>query len=219
MDEPMTLTAPDLPGTSAARPSSRPVWRTYGGGGLLLGGAVLLFATVVEWIAYAGGAGDIGALLTYGIAFVAALAVLAVSTLPLALGSTGRDGVVGASVLGRIALVAYGWLFLAAQIALLFATFAEGGDVASTASLAITVAQTVAAIVAVVVIVRARIATGVARWSFAVSVAVGIVAGALANATPALDAVMVGFCLSAISIALVGLTYLVGRDASTEARA
>lgn len=213
----MTLLAPDAPSVSDAPVPARPVWRTYGGGGLLLGGSVLLFATIIEWIASADPAAGDGMLLAYGVAFVAALAVLAASVLPLALGSTGRNGVVGASMLGRVALIAYGWLFLAAQVALLFATYADGGGAAAVLSLALTGAQTIAAVVAVVVIARARVATGVARWSFAASVAAGIVAGAVANAAPSLEIVMIGFCVSATSIALVGLTYLGQRSGAVGA--
>lgn len=206
----MTLADIPISASDVAETSARPVWRSYGGGGLALGGLVLLCATFVEWAYYAQGAVDDVLLLSYGVTFVAALVVLAVSTVPLAFGSTGRDGVVGRSLAGRIALVGYGWVFLAAQVALLLATFA-GVEAASTVNLVLTLVQTGCAVVAVVVVYRARIARGAARWSLALSVLVGIVAGVVSNVAPSLDVVMAAFCLSAASIAFAGVTYVLWR--------
>jgi hypothetical protein len=209
----MTLTDAPMSAPLAALARTRPVWRSYGGGGLALGGTVLLAATIVEWVAYAEGADDGVLLLAYGIAFVAALSVLAVATLPLAFGATGRDGVVGASTVGRIALVGYGWAFLASQIALLFATFALAPDAASaarTTSLVLSLVQAAAGIAAAVIVFRAEIATGLARVSLGVSVVIGIVAGVIAGAGAPLELMMLAFCASAVSIALVGLTYVSG---------
>jgi hypothetical protein len=206
----MTLAQPAAPVFAPAGASSRPVWQTYGGGGLLAGGALLLIATVIEWVAYAAGAGDAVLLLAYGIAFVVALAVLVFATVALALGATGRDGVVGASVFGRVALIGYGIAFLASQGALLFGTFALDGadaDAARTLSFVLSVIQSTAGVFAAVVVARSGVARGFARWGFGVSVLVGVVAGVLASAGISLSVTMGGFCVSAISLAIAGLAF------------
>lgn len=209
----MNIAAPvaDVPVAVDPRLSARPIWRSYGGGGLILGGVVLLAATLVEW-AYGAGEGKDGVLgMTYGIAFLVALVVLAAATLPLALGTTGRDGIVRGSTLGRIGLIGYGVAFLGAQIAYLYMSFTTVD--ASAVNLVLSIVQTLCAILAVVAIVRARVVSGVARWSFLVSVVIGVVAGISSNAGAPFEAVMIGFCISAASIAFVGATYLFSAEA------
>lgn len=201
-----TAAAPDVTLASSAPP----VWRTYGGGGLVVGGGVLLIATIVEWVAVAGGAVDSLLLLAYGILFVLALTVLAASCAALALGTTGRDGIVRGSLLGRAALIGYGVLFLLAQAAQLLERFA-GADALANVSLGLSVLQIVCGVTAAVVAARAGVLTGFARVALLPSVLIGLLAGMVAASGAALDAVMIGFCVSAASIVLVGAAYTVSR--------
>jgi hypothetical protein len=204
-----TLLAPDAPDLRLAS-SSSPVWRTYGGGGLIVGGGVLLTATVIEWLAFAGGGAGSVLVLTYGILFVVALTVLALSCVALALGATGRDGIVRGSLPGRIALISYGVLFLLAQAAQLLQRFA-GVDAMAGISLGLSVLQMACGATAAVVVARAGVLRGFARVALAVSVLVGLLAGAVAASGASLDTVMVGFCASAASIAVVGAAYIAPR--------
>jgi hypothetical protein len=205
------------------RPTARPIWRTYGGGGIAVGGSLLLIATIMEWAMFAQGGPGSAWFAPFALTFYAALVLLALATIPLAFGSTGSDGLMRRSVLGKAGILAYGWGFLASQIAYLLSVYVLGPgterDAVGAIGAVFTALQVAGALAAIVAVLRGDVATGLARWVLIPAVAVGIAGGALSNAGAPLEATMAVFCLSALAQSIVGVSFLVSRQAAPRRRA
>jgi len=207
------MTAIAAPLTTPA--AHRPVWQTLGGGGLLLAGALLLVATLLEYPLLAS-PGDRGPTFwPFVAAFALSLLAYAAAVFPLAFGSRGSDGIVGRSVVGKAALVAFGFLWLAMQLVYLLAHYFTAADsdfaAVNVATTVLMVLTYLAVIVAGVSIIRARIATGFARWSLLVLMVVAGVCGAIANAVDSVEVLTVAYSLSCVAQLLVGVSYLAQR--------
>lgn len=172
-------------------------WRLFGGGGLILGGLLWLIAAIV------GAGGAIGSWLQI-IAFI----VLAIAGFMLAFGQTGSNGVVGASVLGKIGFVAFGvgfaLLALAPLLALVGTTLPP--ELATVGIVLIAVGAIVGAIVAY----QKGVARGIARWIFFVPAVLAVVWLVVTLGWVALGGNILAILLS-LALALAGVAYLLNR--------
>ncbi len=156
------------------RATGRPWWALVGGGGLVIGSLVEL-GEVLFWSA-AQARGDTRSLFALNSALLlVAAVVVAMAAVALARGHRGRDGIVGRSGLGRIALLCFAVLQLVAKLvtSLYYAIPPDLGGAALAVSAAATGLAFVAVIIAAVVVARTGIARRVARWSLFAVVAVG----------------------------------------------
>jgi hypothetical protein len=209
--------------TLAAPTTRRPIWQIHGGGDLVVGAALLLVATLLEYPLLTDST-DRGPLFWgFVVTFVLSLVAYAAAMFALAFGSKGDDGIVGRSVLGRAALIGFGIFWFAAQLVYLLSHYftAPGSDFAAANAAAIVlVALTyVSAVVAGIVIVRARVATGFARWSLLLLMIVAAVCGGIANAVGSPEVVTVAYSLSTVAQLLIGVSYLANRRARESALA
>ena len=167
---------------SAASASAR--WQRWGGGGLIAA-AVLQGAGLAGYYFTATRMPAVAFAIADGFPLLAATAIL-LATFPLALGSTGTNGIVGASVTGRIALIAFGAFTLLAPVTRLgffFVSFPESGGIQATADLFQALAV-ITGLVASVVIARVGIAVGTARFAMlgtGVIAVIAVLAGSLNN--------------------------------------
>lgn len=191
------------------RQGTRPVWGVGGGVAITLGGVLLLIATLVEVPLWAGEQPDPGLLGIFTVLFLGSTVAHAVAMIPLAGGRTGADGIVGASVVGRVALLGFGAVFLTSQTVYYVVTYAlppvddYSGVLALTTVLG--VGQLVLLLVGSIAIIRAGIATGAARWAFLALTCVAIVTGVVANAAETTEAATVALLCSTGAQIVVGL--------------
>jgi hypothetical protein len=175
-------------------------WRLFGGGGLVLGGLLWFLGVVLTAI----GAGPMGAWLS-----IVGVLVVGVALFLVAFGQTGSNGAVGASVFGKVALVAFGigWI-LFDFIALLATLTIAGPDVLLYVAVALVIGGGVLAAIA---IFRRGVARGIARWVIAVPVAWGVVWAIHALGWVSLiDPAILAGVLAAL-YAVTGLLYLLNR--------
>ena len=184
-------------------------WQRWGGGGLVAAailqaiGLAGYYLTSIRMPAIALPIAD-------GFSLLSATALL-LATFPLALGTTRVNGIVGASVTGRIALISTGVFVILARFTMLL-FFTVGYPLVGTVAAALGVFEVVAAITAVVaavIIWRAGIATGLARWSLFASVVVTSVAELLSGVNGTLSWALAG--LSVAVLAFAGLSYVRNR--------
>lgn len=175
-------------------------WRLFGGGGLLVGGLLWLIGVIV---AQAGAAtaglwvGVIGTL------------VVGIALFFVAFGETGSNGAVGASGLGKVALVVFGagWVIYAITLLLGALGVASPDILAKIAAVLIIVGGVVSALA----IYQRKVAHGAARWVLFAPVLLGIV---WAIAGPLGWVSFGGWWLGAVLAALfaiTGLLYLLNR--------
>lgn len=175
-------------------------WRLFGGGGLLVGGLLWLIAAIVGYAA----PGPIG--LWLGLIGVL---VVGIALFFVAFGETGSNGAVGASGLGKVALVVFGagWVIYAVTLLLGALSVTSLDIVAKIAAVLIIVGGVVSALV----IYQRNVAHGAARWVLFAPVLIGIV---WAIAGPLGWVSFGGWWLAAVLAALfavTGLLYLLNR--------
>lgn len=178
-------------------------WRLFGGGGLIVGGLLWLVGQVLIFAA-----------LSVVPPFVVAVGILvvAIALFFVAFGETGSNGAVGASLFGKIVLVALGlgW----AVFAVLQVTASIG--LSSPAALEYVGGILVIAggVLATFAIYERRIARGAARWVLAVPTVISIlwviIAFGWIDVTWSPFDTIVGLLLSA-AYAVTGLLYLLNR--------
>lgn len=200
----------DLPAATtpaASLSARRPAWGVWGGGLIIVGGALLLIATLVEVpLQEDTSAGLLG---LFAALFLGSTVAHALAMVPLSGGRTGADGIVGGSVLGRLALLGFGAIFLASQTVYYVVSYAMppvqdySGVFALT--LALSVIQLLLLLIGSIVIIRAGVATGAARWAFLALTVVAVVTGAVANATDSLEVATVALLCSTGAQIVVGL--------------
>ncbi len=171
-------------------------WRLFGGGGLILGGLLWFIVAII-------GAGGIGTWLQI-VAYIA----LAIAGFMLAFGETGSNGVVGGSVLGKIAFVAFGIGFaILALVPLLgFAGVSLPAELAIVAIVLIAFGAVVGAIVAY----QKGVARGIARWIFFVPAVLALVWLFVTLGWVAIGGNILAILLS-LALALAGVAYLLNR--------
>ena len=178
-------------------------WRLFGGGGLIVGGLLWLLGQVLIFAA-----------LSVVPPFVVAVGILvvAIALFFVAFGETGSNGAVGASLFGKIVLVALGlgW----AVFAVLQVTASIG--LSSPAALEYVGGILVIAggVLSTFAIYERRVARGAARWVLAVPTVVSIlwviIAFGWIDVTWSPFDTIVGLLLSA-AYAVTGLLYLLNR--------
>lgn len=138
-------------------------WRLFGGGGLLLGGLLWVVGVILEAAGVAAVSGWI---------VIVALFVLGIALFLVAFGETGSNGAVGASVFGKVVLVAFGlgWI-LFGLISLLGAIGVSAPTVLGTIAAVLVV---VGGILSTFAIYQRGVARGIAKWIIALPVAWGI---------------------------------------------
>lgn len=193
--------------TRSARPS-RPAWQTRGGGGVLLAGALLFVATLIEHAYWSGDASSGLLLALFCVAFVACLVVY-----PIAMVAAVRGhGIVGDSAVGRVALPAFGVLFGLNQGLYLLTEYVwqvEPSVLAAEIGLgALGLLQLGAALVGAVVVARAGVARGVARWILLPVLAVSTACIAVVEGSSSLNVVTTAHVVSTLGQMAVGLAYL-----------
>jgi hypothetical protein len=196
------------------REGTRPAWAVWGGAAVTAGGAMLLAATLVE-VAYweAPSTGLLGVLT---VLFLGSTAAHALAMIPLSGGRSGSDGIVGPSLVGRIALLAFGAVFLTSQTVYYTVTYAlpEVDDYSGvlTLSTALGAIQLILLLVGAIAIIRAKVATGAARWAFLALSVVAIVTGVIANGTESAEVAAVALLCSTGAQIVVGLVLLTTRS-------
>ncbi|WP_159500578.1 hypothetical protein [Microbacterium sp. 18062] len=207
----MTHTAVPLSAPSRApQHTHQPVWARWGGAGILLGGALLLIATVLEVPL----SDELipGIFSAFAMFFLGSIVVLAVAMIPLAVGDGRELGIAGDRVVGRFALLAFGAVFLTNQTLYFVLTYAlppiGDNSGASLISGVLGIAQFALLLTASVSVVRAGIATGAARWALLALTVVAVGSGLVAAVSDDLATVTVALVSSTVSQIVVGLTFL-----------
>lgn len=204
----------------AARTASRPVdrtWARWGGTGILLGGTLLLAATIVEVTLWDDASSALLPLFT--LLFLASTVVHALAMLPLALGSTGADGITGTRMVGKVTLLGFGAVFLLNQTLYFVTTYGsvDAVDLSLIGWLPLTLAaaQLVLLLTAAIAVVRAGVATGSARWALLALTVVAAIAGAVAGASGDVAVVTVALMSSCVAQIVVGLVIAGARPAAS----
>jgi len=185
-------------------------WQHWGGGGLIAA-AILQALGLVGYYLTSVRMPAVALPIAEGFALLSATALL-LATFPLALGTTRSNGIVGASVTGRVGLIATGVFVMLARVTMLL-FFSAGFPLVGTLAAAVDVFEgvaAVAALVASVVIWRQAIATGIARWSLFASVVTTIVAELLSGYSSTISWTLAGLSIAALAFA--GLSYLRNRQ-------
>lgn len=171
-------------------------WRLFGGGGLLVGGLLWLIATLVGLAA----PGPIGSWLS-----LIGVLIIGVALFFVAFGETGSNGAVGASLFGKVVLVAFGlgWVLLGVVWLLAGVGVAVPGLLTTIALVLVAVGGILSAIA----IYQRGVAKGAARWAIILPVVVGVLFVVAALGWISLTGWWLP-ALLAVLYALTGLAYL-----------
>lgn len=185
----------------------RPAWARWGGGGIILAATLLLLATIAESILARQGGGFWNAL--FAVLLLGAAIAYALAMVPLALGSSGANGIVGRSVVGKLGLLGFGALFLAAEISYYVTLYllppVDDYSGWNAFSLALGIAQMALLLVAAIVVARGAIASGYARFALLAVVVVATVTGMIAQGTSDVTTVTVAHLISTGTQVLAGI--------------
>jgi len=186
--------------------------RTRGGTTLLVASLLLLVATLVEGPLIGASALDPALFTVFLVAFSLSLVGYLVAGLLLAAGTSHAAA--------RVGLILFGVLWLVAQGLFLFGAYFTPSDALLLTSTVLSVVQLLGGLVAAIVIGARGLILGVGRWSLLVGILVSAVTGGIASSAPSAVLLTVMHSISAIGLALVGVTYLVSRSGNgTAARA
>lgn len=173
-------------------------WRLFGGGGLIIGGVLLLLGSLL------GGLGIGGAVsaVIWGLSLI----VVGVALFFVAFGQTGSNGAVGASGLGKGALVLAGISAVLWGIFVLATGFGAGlpGWLATVAIIALAVTL----IVSAVVVFGRGVAKGFAKWALFVPAVLVVLISILGYVAGAAGVVLWLVVALGAVLALTGLAYL-----------
>ncbi len=170
-----------IPATPSA--TVRPSWSRVAGILILTGGVSLTGATILEVTTDV--ANDPGPAIAFWVLFLASTLAHVAAMFPLALGRGDGRGAVGASLVGRAALLGFGAFFLANQSMYLFTAYLVPTVVlpagAANFLFAMSAAQGVLLLVGGTIILGARVLTGPARWAVLALSLVGFAVGSVAT--------------------------------------
>ena len=161
-------------------------WRLFGGGGLILGGLLWLIAALIP-----GAPGWLGGV---------ALVIIAAALVFVAIGQTGSNGAVGASVPGKISLVVFalGWLLLGISAFV---------DLGSTVALIAAILVIVGGFASAWFIFSRRVAKGAAGWVLFVTAVFGLIYFAPALGVTFISGSWIAIVLAALYL-VTGVLYL-----------
>ncbi|WP_368497676.1 hypothetical protein [Herbiconiux sp. A18JL235] len=204
--------------TSTTRSTTRPAWGVWGGLSIVIGGALLFVATLIEVpLSEQSTPGLLG---LFTPLFLGSAVAHALSMMFLAGGRTGADGIVGGSMVGRLALLGFGGVFLTSQTVYYVVSYAlppvEDYSGAFALTLVLSVGQLLLLLVASVAIVRAGIATGAARWALLALTAVAVATGAVANTADSFAVATTALLCSTGAQIVVGLVFATTRSRGTD---
>jgi hypothetical protein len=169
--------------SDAATIGPRPRWARTAGILIVVGGALLTAATAIELTADV--STQSGPATAFWVLFLASTLAHVAAMVPLALGRGDGEGAVGASLVGKVALLGFGALFLANQSMYLVTAYLLPSAVFTDGAMAFLVAmsavQGIALLIGGIVIVRAGVLTGAARWAVLVLALVGFALGVVLN--------------------------------------
>ena len=111
-------------GALQQRAGGHPAWGVWGGVAVTIGAVLLLVATLLEGPLWQAETFDHGLLAVFSALFLGSTVAHAIAMIPLSGGRTGADGIVGSSVMGRVALLGFGAIFLASQTLYYAVTYA-----------------------------------------------------------------------------------------------
>ncbi len=185
--------------------------RRRGGAVLLVASLLLVIATFCEAPLLDHADDRSGLFWWFVVAFILSAVGYLVAALLLAL---GRAAIAARSAAARTGLIAFGVLWLVAQVLYLFGTYLTPSDGLLLTSTILSLLMLVGGLVAAIVIGVRALLGGVARWSLLVGVLVSGVTGAIAAGSDSAVLVTVLHAISAAVLALVGLAYLLGRARS-----
>ncbi len=189
--------------------------RIRGGAALLIASLLLVVATVCEAPllddSHPGGP----LFWVFVVTFVLASIGYLVAVLLLVAGPGARTA---AWVAARIGLIAFGVLWLVAQVLYLFGAYFTPSDGLLLVSTILSLLMIVGGLVAGIAIGARAIVRGAGRWSLLIGVLIsGITGGIVGTSTSSVLATVLHL-ISSVALALVGVTYLLARS-GTEADA
>jgi hypothetical protein len=174
--------------------------RIRGGATLLIAALLLVVATVCE-APILGDADSRGGLFwIFAIAFGLSLIGFLIASLVLGIGSD--------AVAARIGFIAFGVLWFVAQGLYVIGTYLAPSDGLLATSTILSVLMLVGGLVAAISVGAQGLLHGAARWSLLVAVIVSGVTGGIGGATDSSGVITVLHLLSAVGLAVVGVTYL-----------
>jgi hypothetical protein len=185
--------------------------RTLGGETILAASILLLAATLVEMATLPSPSDHTAVFWIYFVLFAISSVLFALATYLLAFGPTGGSGIVGASRLGKFALLAFGVFWLIGQAFYLVGTYFVAGPHSSaylTTSTVLTLVALIGALVGAIVIARVRIANGAARWSLIAAVVLSAITGAVAGGSTSVPLITVMHVISSLGLIFAGVTYV-----------
>ncbi len=197
-----------------SRSVSRPRWQTTGGGTFLAAAALLAVATLFEYPLLNDPSSRTVIFWIFVVLFAGSAILFLIASSALAFGSTGSNGIIGRSVLGKVGLLGFGVFWLLAQgIYLLWAYFLTAPDSSAfeTLTTVLTILMFASATLAGVMVAVKHIATGIARWSILIGLVISAIASTAARSTSSAELLTVLYVVSALVLAFVGVTYLRAR--------
>ena len=193
-------------------------WRILGGGTLLVAALLLLLASILEANPITHPADHDAGFWLFAIVYSLSSILFLLAVFPLAFGSSGSNGIVSDSALGKTGLIAFGVFCLVSRELYLVGTYFTNRTATDTASNLSNLASLllfVGAIIAGIVIARRGVAQGIARWSMLIALAISLITTALTFTTDATATIRVLDCISALGQAFAGYTYLTAKTTRT----
>lgn len=183
-------------------------WKRLGGGGIAAAGVILVLAVVASIVFQTGDPQEFLVLLVWAVLLIIASIVLAVGLFAIA--GWGPGGIVGGSIVGKIALYVFAvFQVIATAVRVLVALVAADRDQTTVTVPSLPgIVAFVGAIIAAIIIARAGFAKGFARWTLAVWVAFGVIAAVIQAVVLSAAVSTVLEAVSAILLIVVGVSYL-----------
>lgn len=194
--------------TRLSSSSLRPPWVRTAGILIATGGVLLTAATALEvWTDVATAA---TAATAFWILFLASTLAHVVAMVALALGRGDGAGAVGASLVGKVALLGFGATFLANQsmyllVAYLLPDAEVGAGGAEVFLFAMSAVQGILLLVGGAMIAAVGVLQGAARWAILVLALVGIALGITINASDSQAVLATAYFVSTIAQIIAGL--------------
>lgn len=171
---------------------------------LLTASLLLVIATICEAPLLASPRTSGGLFWLFTITFILSTVGFLIAALIL---SIGRQAMVAGSAAAAATLAGFGILWLLGQAVYLFGQYFTPSSGLLLVSTILMLLALISGLIAAIIIGVRRFASGAARWSLLIGLLVSGITGA--SSSPALITVM--HLISAVAVALVGLSYLIDR--------
>lgn len=181
--------------------------RTGGGATLLAASVLLVIATLCE-VPFLGGSHPDGALFWL---FLVTFDLASIGYLVAALLLTVGAGAAISGAAARAGLIAFGVLWAAAQTLYLFGSYLTPSSGLLLVSTILSILMVLGGLLAGIAIGARAALRGAARWSLLVGILVSGITGGIAGTSGDAVVITVLHLISAVGLAVVGLTYVLGR--------